>query len=213
MSGNPFQITGMFLKRFMRKCFFRLNRKYEKRLGKMNIYLIGYRCTGKSTVGKKLAVEMGRIFIDTDEELKRLQDMDVGEIIRQRGWNVFRDMEADVLKNLNSRDNLVVSTGGGIVLRSENRLSMKKNGLVVWLKAEPDTIYKRMVEDSNTAGQRPPLTSKVLMDEIRETLSERLPLYEAAMDFSVETDEKGMDVICAAITEKLKVRLPEAING
>ena len=170
----------------------------------MNIFLIGYRCTGKTSVGRSLAKSLGRPFLDADYELVKEQDLNISEIVRKKGWDVFREIESDIIKRVCALDDHVVATGGGAVLNDMNVKHMKRSGKLAWLKATPETIKKRILQDKNTKDFRPPLTSKGSVEEIRETLLNRNPFYKKAMDFDVDTDDIGIDEVCHAIIKKLK---------
>jgi shikimate kinase len=169
----------------------------------MIIYLIGYRCTGKTSVGKRLAKKFGWPFVDADLALVEKYQTTISEIVSTQGWDSFRDKETDVLKTLSNLDNHVIATGGGVILKKENVECMKKRGVIIWLKANRENIKKRMLEDQNTQDQRPSLTSKKLDDEIKETLLSRNPLYEEAMEFSVDTDDLSVDGVCETIIQRL----------
>ncbi|HUV50190.1 MAG TPA: shikimate kinase [Anaerolineae bacterium] len=169
----------------------------------MNIYLTGYRCTGKTSVGKSLAQALEWSFIDADLELVARYGMTIAEIVSKEGWGSFREKEKAVLRRLSLLDKHVVATGGGVILDIENVEQMKKSGTIIWLKATPETIKERILQDQNTEDLRPSLTSKGLVEEIEETLLARKPLYESAMDFSIDTDNRGIDDICSTIMGKL----------
>ncbi len=169
----------------------------------MNIYLIGYRCTGKTTVGKILADRMGLMFIDTDILIVIKQGLPISEIVKKYGWEHFRELEKEMMRRISSGDDQVVSTGGGIILDTLNVDHIKKSGIAVWLKAKPETIEKRIKNDKSTGDFRPSLTSKELKTEIRETLEERTPLYQETMNFFVETDKRDTGEICDIIIKKL----------
>lgn len=171
----------------------------------MNIFLIGYRCTGKTCIGKFLARALGWSFLDADLELVDKHGMTISEIVSKEGWSSFREKEKAILKRLSVLDKHVIATGGGVILDIENVEQMKKSGTIVWLKATPETIKERILQDQNTEELRPSLTSKGLVEEIEETLLDRKPLYESAMDFSVNTDDGRIDNICGKIMEKLQV--------
>lgn len=170
----------------------------------MNIFMVGYRCTGKTSVGKSLAAALGWTFVDADNELVREQGQSISAIVSNHGWDTFRTMEHAIIKRLCGLNNCVVATGGGAVLDEANVKHMKDNGLVVWLKATTKTITKRMLDDSRTRHFRPALTAKGLDDEIAETLTTRGPYYEKAMDFSVDTDLAGVEEICRIILTRIK---------
>ena len=112
-------------------------------------------------------------------------------------------METAVLKKICLSDKQVVATGGGVILNNENVLTMKQNGVSIWLKAFPETIKERIVKDQKTEDQRPSLTSRGLLEEIESVLSERTPLYEKAMDFSLDTDNLSIDQVCEKILQRI----------
>ncbi len=165
----------------------------------MNIFLIGYRCTGKTTVGRRLAVLTGRRFVDTDDCFTDRHGVTITEFVADYGWEAFRKQESVVLDTVSREDGNVVSTGGGIVLKPENVSLMKDRGLVVWLMASKETILDRMSADPASADFRPGLTDYPLQEEIARTLAERTPLYENAMDLSVDTEGMAVEDICRRV--------------
>lgn len=170
----------------------------------MNIFLIGYRCTGKTTIAKRLTEKTKMTFVDADVMLVENAGMTVAEIVDKHGWNDFRDRESAVLEELCTQDNNVIATGGGVILRETNVSIMKKAGTVVWLTASVETIAKRMAADANTEDQRPGLTDKGSFDEIEETLYFRNPLYKNAMTFAVDSDSADIEKVCKEILDKIK---------
>ncbi len=172
----------------------------------MNIFLIGYRCSGKTKAGKSISTILNRPFIDTDLKVVEEEGMSISQIVDKRGWDFFREKETTVLKKACRQDKQVVATGGGIVLNKENRINMKKNGAVVWLKATFATVKKRILLDSKTKDFRPSLTSKGLDEEIKETLLLRKSYYEKAMDFSIDTDNLDIVSVCKAVITKLELQ-------
>ena len=151
----------------------------------MNIVLIGYRGTGKSTVGKVVAARVGRDLVSTDAEIVRRAKQSVPDIVAQRGWDHFRDLESEVCRDLAGRDQLVVDTGGGAILRPQNVEMLKRNGILFWLTATVETIAKRIGGDA----QRPSLTgTKSFVEEIQDVLQKRMPKYQAAADHVIATD-------------------------
>ncbi|MCI0426876.1 MAG: shikimate kinase, partial [Nitrospiraceae bacterium] len=143
----------------------------------MNIVLIGYRGTGKSTVGRLLAARLGRELVSTDAEIVKRAQRTIPEIVAQQGWDYFRDLESNICRELASRDHLVIDTGGGAVLRAQNVEALKKDGTLFWLTASVGTIAKRIGGDN----QRPSLTgTKSFVDETEDVLRERTPKYRAA---------------------------------
>ena len=158
----------------------------------MNIVLIGYRGTGKSTIGRLLAARLGRQLVSTDAEIVKRAQRTIPEIVAQEGWEYFRDLESDICRELASRDQLMVDTGGGAILRAQNVEALKKNGTLFWLTASVKTIVKRIGRDN----QRPSLTgTKSFVDEIRDVLQERTPKYQSAADHIIATDDRSIDQV------------------
>lgn len=170
----------------------------------MNIFLIGYRCSGKTSVGKLLAAILGWSFIDTDEELVKDLGLNITEFVNKQGWDAFRQKEKAIIKRVSDYDAQVVATGGGAVVDIKNVEHMKKNGVLVWLKAESGVIKTRMLQDRSTGDFRPSLTSKEAADEIEDMLLTRNPYYEKAMDIAVDTNFIDVDEICKLIMKNLK---------
>ncbi len=154
----------------------------------MNVVLIGYRCAGKTVTGRELAARLKRPFVDTDAWVVREAGMLVKDIVRKEGWERFRDLESRVIRLAAARDGLVVSTGGGAVLRPHNVRRLRANGWLVWLHAGENTLRLRMERDAETADGRPVLRGEDPIREIAAVLRKRAPLYENAADFLVDTD-------------------------
>lgn len=167
------------------------------------IVLTGFRATGKSSVGARLAGRLGYSCIDTDAELGREIRCTIAEYVRQNGWPAFRKKERELLARLAGRKNVVIATGGGAVLHRDEWLALRKNSLVVWLRADAETIRRRLRRDLATAGQRPSLTGIPSDDEVDALLKERDPLYRAGSDLSLDTAVLGIDEIVAAIVRKI----------
>jgi shikimate kinase len=166
----------------------------------MNIVLIGYRGTGKSTVGKILAERLGRQLVSTDAEIVKRAGQSIPDIVKQYGWEHFRDLEAEVCRELAGKDGLIIDTGGGVILRQENVDRLKTNGRLFWLTAEVPTILSRIGRDT----QRPSLTgTKSFTDEIADVLEERRPKYQAAADHLIGTDRQSVSQVAEVILTAL----------
>ncbi|MFQ5993182.1 MAG: shikimate kinase, partial [Nitrospiraceae bacterium] len=120
----------------------------------MNLVLIGYRGTGKSSVAKLLGERLGREVVSTDAEIVQLAKQPIPEIVEAFGWDHFRDLESAVCRDLAGKDGLIIDTGGGAILRPQNVAALKTNGVLFWLTAEVPTIAQRIGGDN----QRPSLT-------------------------------------------------------
>lgn len=140
-----------------------------------NIYLIGARASGKTTLGKRLAARLRRPFVDTDRRILARTGKTVAELVDQGGWEAFREAESEVLAETAMYSGQIVSCGGGIVLRPENR-EMLAAGLVIYLKAPAEVLAARL-ERAPLAGQRPSLTGGGVVDEVRQVLAERGAVY------------------------------------
>ncbi|HTL62963.1 MAG TPA: shikimate kinase [Nitrospira sp.] len=162
----------------------------------MNIVLIGYRGTGKSTIGKAVAARLGRQMVSTDKEIVRRAGSSIPEIVAAHGWEYFRDLESTICQELAGRDDLIIDTGGGAILRQQNVDVFKRNGRLIWLTASVETIAARIGGDR----QRPSLTgTKSHVDEIREVLTERIPKYQAAADVTIATDGQSVEELAANV--------------
>jgi len=169
-----------------------------------NLFLIGYRCTGKTSVGRSLAEDLGWSSVDTDALIVEQQKMSIKEIVGAHGWEKFRQMEHAVLKTVCASNRQVVATGGGIVLNADNVRLMKRNGTIIWLRAEYETIKTRMMRDKDSPDFRPALTLKDSLSDIAETLQTRKPIYQKTMDLFVDTDDHDVAEVANIMIEKLK---------
>ena len=165
----------------------------------MNLFLIGYRCTGKTTVGKAMANRFGWPFVDTDQRIVDMSGSSIVRMVDEKGWPYFREQERQALKTLSADDLQVVATGGGIILDERNISIMKQSGRIVWLTASEKTILTRMLGDSATSESRPSLTDQGRLAEITSVLSDRTPLYEKAAELVIDTDQEKIVDICDRI--------------
>ena len=169
----------------------------------MNVVLIGYRCSGKTVVGKTLARELGKEFLDTDALIEENAGRSIETMISTKGWDRFRETEKRLVKEVSRRNNLVIATGGGIVMDEENVKNLKQNGWVVWLKGEPDVLRERMAKEEGSGKVRPSLTGADPLEEIKEVLSVRKPFYERAGDLVVDTTNLSIGDAAALIIKNL----------
>ena len=167
----------------------------------MNLVLIGYRGTGKTVVGQRLAEDLGLRYVGLDDAIVQRAGKPIPEIVEDAGWDGFRDVESDVVRAASVEDGCVLDTGGGAILRDSNVAALRHNGMVFWLQASVDDIVARIGGDD----QRPSLTGKQsFTDEVAEVLAERTPKYAAAADVVVDTSGLSLDEVVAAISEAFR---------
>lgn len=173
----------------------------------MKIFLVGYRCAGKSSIAGLLAKRLQRDSCDLDSLIEEKAECGIEEIVKKGGWEFFRKLEKECLGEVLKRDVSVVATGGGVVLSNENIRLMGANGFVVYLKVKPETVLSRMKMDSLKGKSRPALTEKSLEEEIRTGLLERESLYKGASHMEMDTDYFSMEEIC----DEIFARLPKEV--
>jgi shikimate kinase len=172
----------------------------------MNLVLIGYRCTGKTTIGRLLAQRLGWPLVDTDTRIQERAGQSIKEIVAAGGWPEFRRLERQVIAEVACGDEQVVSAGGGAVLDAANRTALRAGGKVVLLRASPEAIWERMKADPKTAAERPNLTDAGGIAEVRKVLAERRQVYRAACHFEVRTDQVGPEEAVERILAWLKAQ-------
>ncbi len=156
----------------------------------MNLILIGYRATGKTTLARLLAQRLKWSWIDLDEEIEKAAGKPIARIFAEDGEPAFRELEAQLVCAWCGREAVVIATGGGAPLREDNRQAMKAAGKVIWLTATPQTIHARMAGDATTAMRRPALTSAGGLAEIVRLLAQREPIYRQTADRVVDTENR-----------------------
>lgn len=156
------------------------------------LVLVGYRGTGKSTVGRLLAERTGRPFVDVDDVIVARAGRTIRAIFEESGEPVFRELEEAVVRDLvSSHPGAVLGTGGGTILREANRRVLRGFGLVAWLRAGADELARRLEADAATRETRPALTSKGALEEIAEVLAYRTPFYQEIAQVVVDAEEHG----------------------
>lgn len=160
-----------------------------------NLFLIGFMGAGKSTVAARLSKKLNMKLVEMDARIVEEQGMSINDIFEQYGEAHFRDIESRLILDIGAEGGTVVSCGGGVVVRPENTEYMKKNGIVVFLSAMPETIYERVKDGTD----RPILNGHMNVAYIAELMDKRKPLYEAAADYKVATDGMGIDEIVKTI--------------
>lgn len=167
----------------------------------MNVVLIGYRGTGKTACATRLAQRLNLNRVSLDAEIERQAGKAIPEIVAERGWPGFRDLEEAVVRAAAAQDGLVIDCGGGVVEREANFAVLRAAGPVIWLSATPATIVQRIQGDT----QRPSLTgAKSFTDEVSEVIERRTPLYQRLAHVRVDTDALSIDEVVARIVEEVK---------
>jgi shikimate kinase len=153
-----------------------------------NFVLIGFMATGKTVIGRNLAGLLKREFVDTDAAIEKLTGKTVSQIFAAEGEARFRLEEELLVQKLSSRDNLVIATGGGLVLNPENLRLLKKNGVLIALTASPEVIHERVKRNKN----RPLLSKGDLLSRIKELMYQRKHAYAAA-EITIDTGKYSID--------------------
>ena len=171
-----------------------------RKLFNYNIVLIGFMGTGKSTISEFLKTAFAMDVIEMDQIIAEREGMSISDIFEVYGEQYFRDLETNLLIEMQSRTNVVISCGGGTPMRECNVVEMKKNGRVVLLTAKPETILDR-VKDSH---DRPLIENNKTVSFIAELMEKRREKYEAAADIVIETDGKDELQICEELIHRLR---------
>ncbi len=168
------------------------------------LVLIGYRGTGKSTVGRIVAERTRRPFADADAELERREGRTIRALFEAEGEAGFRLVETQVLADLAASPELaggVFSPGGGAILLEANRDTLRAFGLVVWLTADPDTLARRLSRSPHALADRPALTAAGTLHEVATVLAARTPLYRATADVEVVSAGRSVHDVADSVIE------------
>jgi shikimate kinase len=180
----------------------------------LGIALVGYRGTGKSTVGRIIADRLGRPFADADREIEARTGRPIRSIFALDGEAAFREHEALILGDIAARrPGGVVATGGGAVLLEGNRRLLREFGFVVWLTADADTLARRLQGSQRGVDDRPPLTAAGTLAEIAKVLEARTPLYQEVADVAVSTLGLNVEQVSDAVLEAWSRHLDPASSG
>jgi len=164
-----------------------------------NIVLIGFMGCGKTVVASQLARILGMKVIDVDTEIEKSAEMTINEIFKQFGEPRFREIETETIKQVSENNNVIISTGGGAVLKQENMDAMRGKGVIVCLNAAPETILER----TKSTRDRPLLLVEKPLERIKKLLEFRKPFYEKA-DIMIDTESKTPLEIAEEIIERIK---------
>lgn len=170
-----------------------------KQLFNYNICLIGFMGAGKSTISDYLNTLFAMKVVEMDQLIVEREGMSIPDIFEIYGEPYFRDLETNLLVEMQNEKNVVISCGGGVPMREQNVIEMKKNGRVVLLNAKPETILERVKDNHN----RPLLEGNKNVEFIGNLMGKRREKYEAAADIIVDTDNKTELEICEELVQKL----------
>ncbi|MDP3007454.1 MAG: shikimate kinase AroK [Methylococcales bacterium] len=165
-----------------------------------NIYLIGLMGAGKTTIGRQLARTLKLPFYDSDKAIEESTGVDIPTIFEFEGEEGFRDREQKMIQQLTKMDGIVLATGGGAILREENRQLLKENGFIVYLQCSVDRILERTRRDT----QRPLLNTAEPRERIESLFAQREPLYLACADYKIDTGVLQSKVVVNHILEEYK---------
>ncbi|HVJ29474.1 MAG TPA: shikimate kinase AroK [Gammaproteobacteria bacterium] len=172
-------------------------------LGQRNVYLIGPMGSGKTAVGRRLATLLGLQFIDSDAEIEKRTGVDIRYIFEKEGEARFRERERDVIADLTALEDVVIATGGGVILDPANRERLANTGTVVYLETTVDTLVRR----TKAAKTRPLLMNDDPRAVLERMMLIRRPLYEDAADLRIETTGRQVRAVAADIQQRLRERV------
>ena len=172
----------------------------SRNLFNYNIFLIGFMGAGKSTISDYLKNALAMDVVEMDQCIVERQGMSISDIFETYGEEYFRELETNLLIEMQSQSNVVVSCGGGVPMRERNVVEMKKNGRVVLLTAKPETILERVKDNHD----RPLLENNKTVPFIADLMEKRRAKYEAAADIVIQTDGKSELEICEELIHRLR---------
>ena len=166
-------------------------------MDKGNLFFIGFMGVGKSTIARMVAKEINARLIEMDETIEAEEGSSINEIFAAKGEEYFRDLETALIERISEQEGMVVSCGGGAVLRPQNLELMKKSGKIIYLSATPETIFRRVRYSNN----RPLLRDNMNVEYITQLMERRIGIYEQAADVIIVTDDKNKPEILAEVLE------------
>jgi len=164
------------------------------------IFLIGPMGAGKTTIGKQVASQLGMAFTDSDHEIQKRTGVDITTIFEYEGEDGFRNREAQAIADLTEIDSQVMATGGGAVVRAENRQNLSARGIVIYLECSPEQQYERTYRDR----KRPLIQTKDPLSSLQALMLEREPLYKETADYTVSTEGRSASAVAKDILELVR---------
>lgn len=166
-----------------------------------NLMLVGMMGSGKTTIGRALAMHLGKVFVDSDEEIQQRTGVTITHIFDIEGEAGFRQREAAAIRDLVGRDNMVLATGGGAVLAEQNRALLKQNGIVIYLKASVHDLWQRTRHDRS----RPLLQAADPRAMLTELHHQRDPLYQEVADIVVQTGRQSAHALMLSLANEIEM--------
>ena len=180
----------------------------SRKLQSGNLILVGMMGSGKTTMGRLLARHLGKVFVDSDEEIIKRTGVTIPHIFDVEGEPGFRLREITALRNLVERDNMVLATGGGAVLDEQNRTMLQQNGIVIYLKASVHDLWQRTRHDRN----RPLLQTVNPHARLTELFQQRDPLYRQVSDIIAQSGKQSAQALMLQLAEEIDVFRKTFIN-
>ncbi len=171
----------------------------SRKLSSGNLILVGMMGSGKTTMGRHLAKHLGKVFVDSDEEITKRTGVTIPHIFDVEGEPGFRLRESAAIRNLVERDNMVLATGGGVVLDEQSRSLLRQNGIVIYLKAREHDLWQRTRHDRN----RPLLQTGNPHARLTELFQQRDPLYQQVADIVAQSGRQSVHVLMMQLVEKI----------
>ena len=175
------------------------SRPPSRKLQSGNLLLVGMMGSGKTTMGRLLAKHLGKVFVDSDEEIIKRTGVTIPHIFDVEGESGFRLRETAALRNLVKRDNMVLATGGGAVLDEQNRTMLQQNGIVIYLKASVHDLWHRTRHDRN----RPLLQTSNPHARLTEIFQQRDPLYQQVSDLIAQSGKQSVHALMLQLVEEI----------
>jgi shikimate kinase len=156
--------------------------------------------SGKSTIGRQLAKKLGKTFFDSDKEIETRTGVSISWIFEMEGEDGFRERESKIIDELTAQENVVLATGGGAILSEENRQHLHERGMVIYLSATAEQLYRRTAKDK----KRPLLQTGDRRKKIEALLSERMPLYQKVAHITLRTSNKSIQHTVNELIKRIK---------
>ena len=171
----------------------------------MNVVLIGFRGSGKSTVGRCLAQRLGWSFVDTDALIEQRASKTIREIYAEQAEAGFRRLESEVVAEIARLERHIIGTGGGVILSSANVDALRQHGKLIYLAAPVEVLWERITQDAHRLATRPTIDPKTGLQSFQQALAQREPLYRQVADCVIETAEQSVDGIVETVIARFNL--------